>query len=71
MKRKKFRWRAPDGRQGRWLNTLEGALKSAATAKTRRPGSGIRISFCVESALSLWPRMVAEGWIIETCRKTK
>lgn len=71
MKRWKYRWSDPDGRKGRWLNTAEGAVKSAVSSRFSRKGGGVKVTFCIVASLKLWTGMAAEGWSLEKCRKTK
>lgn len=63
------RWRAPDGRTGRWLKTVQGAVKAAIAARYSQPQSGVSVRFCIASSLALWPELKAEGWSIEKMGK--
>lgn len=60
---KKYRWVAPDGRRGRWLKTVQGAVISAAAAAHSK--SAVKLSFDWHCARALWPNLKAEGWMLE------
>lgn len=67
----RYRWVAPDGQKGRWLETLGGAERSAVNTRFSNPAGGVTVSLCRRSAYAMWPSVEADGWSIETERTEK
>lgn len=59
----KYRWVAPDGRRGRWLKTVQGAVISAAENAHANPG--VKVSFDAHLSWILWGGLKANGWTLE------
>lgn len=68
-KNMRYRWAAPDGRRGRWRNTVQGAIISAVSTANSNSGSGVRVSVDARIAEILWPDAYANGWRIESADK--
>lgn len=67
----RFKWKAPDGKAGRWQKTSEGAKKSAVAQLYSNPSEGLRVSFCSRSAEILWSSLESGGWTIVKEGKAK
>ena len=64
-----YRWAAPDGRRGRWRNSLSGALISGVSAYLSASGSGVKVSVDARIAEIFLADAMAKGWYFEHQRK--